>query len=79
MKNSSKFFENKDCEYYPCHEGMEHLNCMFCYCPMYRCEKCIGKPEYLEFNGKKIKDCSGCTVPHRPENYDKIMEFLKDN
>lgn len=34
-KNSYKFFENKECEYYPCHKDMESINCLFCYCPLY--------------------------------------------
>ena len=79
MNNSHRFFENKECEYYPCHEGLEHINCMFCYCPMYRLEKCPGSPEYFEKNGKKIKVCTNCTFPHRPENYDNIQEVLIKN
>lgn len=79
MKNSCRFFENRECEYFPCHEGLEEFNCIFCYCPLNRFEKCLGKPEFIDGNGKKIKDCSNCTFPHRPENYDKIIEFLRKN
>ena len=53
MENSERFFENKDCKYYPCHDGLEHINCLFCYCPMYRLEHCPGTPEYFEKDGKK--------------------------
>ncbi|MBQ3009245.1 MAG: metal-binding protein, partial [Oscillospiraceae bacterium] len=35
MKNSFRFFENRDCEYYPCHKTDHPLNCLFCYCPLY--------------------------------------------
>ena len=42
MKNSSRFFENKECEYYPCHKGIEEMNCLFCYCPMNQFENCLG-------------------------------------
>ena len=77
MENSHRFFENKDCKYFPCHKGMGNFNCLFCYCPMYMLEKCPGKPEYWERDGKKIKVCSNCTFPHQPENYDIIMEILK--
>ncbi len=77
MENSYKYFENHDCKYYPCHEGMKEMNCLFCYCPMHFLPECLGVPKYIERDGKKIKDCSGCMFPHKPENYDLIMEFLK--
>ncbi len=84
MKNSSRFFENRECEYFPCHEGLDEFNCLFCYCPMYRLEHCPGSPRFVESKkptatGEKriVKDCSGCTFPHRPENYEKIMNVLK--
>ena len=67
-----RYFQNKTCEYFPCHEGAnsENFNCIFCYCPLYALgDKCGGKFQYLE-NG--IKDCSDCLVPHKKENYDKI-------
>lgn len=76
MKNSSRFFENRECEYYPCHEGLAECNCMFCYCPLYSKEYCPGTPAYIEYNGKQIKDCSSCTYPHEAENYDVIMKML---
>jgi len=76
MNNSSRFFENKECEYYPCHKGIEEMNCLFCYCPLNGMEHCPGTPEYIEVNGKRIKDCSNCTFPHKAENYDVIIKFL---
>ena len=27
-------------------------------------------------NGKKIKECTNCTFPHKAENYETIMKFL---
>lgn len=78
MKNSCRFFENRDCEYFPCHRGLKGFNCMFCYCPLYAKEKCPGNPEYIEIDGRTIKDCSKCTFPHQPENYDVIMRFLQE-
>lgn len=77
MENSYKFFENRDCKYFPCHKAEGDFNCLFCFCPMYRLEKCLGNPSYIERGDKRIKDCSNCTFPHQPENYDKIMELLK--
>ncbi len=78
MKNSSSFFENVDCAYYPCHD-IEHINCLFCYCPMYFLEKCPGQPSYIERDGKQIKSCEKCVFPHVSENYDKVMQVLKKN
>ncbi len=78
IKNSYKFYENRDCQYFPCHKGLENFNCMFCYCPMYE-KDCLGNPKFIEKGDRKIKDCSNCTFPHRPENYEKIMEFLRKN
>ena len=79
MENSYRFFENRDCKYFPCHKGLTEFNCLFCYCPMYRMEHCPGNPRYFEKNGRRIKDCSGCTFPHDPEHYDTIMQILREN
>lgn len=79
MEASYKYFENKACKYYPCHEGMTELNCLFCYCPMYRMDNCPGNKTYIERDGKKIKNCTDCTFPHRIENYEKIIKILKSN
>ena len=71
-----RFFQNKECEFFPCHacKDKENFNCLFCYCPLYALgDRCGGNFEYLE-NG--IKDCSKCLVPHRGENYDRIMEKM---
>ena len=70
------FFQNKECEYFPCHKGAdpEGFSCLFCYCPLYALgDKCGGHFSYTE---KGIKDCSGCLVPHRRENYDQIMDKM---
>lgn len=72
------YFENRDCKYYPCHKS-EHMNCLFCFCPLYLFEDCGGNPEYIkDENGVLIKDCSGCVFPHVKENYNRIIEKLKD-
>ena len=68
-----KFFQHKDCEYFPCHktDKQDDFNCLFCYCPLYALGKdCGGNFTYTD---KGIKDCSGCLIPHRRENYDSIM------
>ncbi|MBQ8038576.1 MAG: metal-binding protein [Lachnospiraceae bacterium] len=78
MEASYRFFENKECKYFPCHEGLEEFNCLFCYCPMYHKENCPGNPRYIEKGDRKIKVCTDCTFPHRPDNYDKVIEILKN-
>ena len=77
MDNSYRFFKNTDCRYYPCHEGIEEMNCLFCYCPLYHLQNCPGSPRFIEKNGRTIKVCTGCIFPHKPENYEKVIEFVK--
>ena len=79
MDNSHRFFANKDCEYYPCHEGIEEINCLFCYGPLYRLENCPGSPSYKEKDGRRIKVCTSCTFPHRAENYEKVLQLIKED
>ncbi len=72
MENCN-FFQNRDCEYFPCHEGAdpENFNCLFCYCPLYALkDACGGNFTYLE-NG--VKDCSNCLRPHRRESFGDIQ------
>lgn len=78
MDNSYRYFENHACKYYPCHEGMENMNCLFCYCPLYALEACPGDYHYIESNGKRVKECTACTFPHRAENYEIINSFLSE-
>ena len=71
-----KFFSHTKCEYFPCHEtdDEENFNCIFCYCPLYSLgRKCGGNYYYME-NG--VKDCSGCLVPHRRDNYDYLIKKM---
>ena len=54
------FFQNRECEYFPCHTGLdpEEFNCLFCYCPLYALkDKCGGNFRYTK-NGIK------CNVYH---------------
>ena len=71
-----KFSQNKQCEYFPCHDGVDPdgFNCLFCYCPLYALgDRCGGSFRYTD---QGIKDCSGCLKHHRAGNYDKIMEQM---
>ena len=76
MENSYRFFENRECRYFPCHKGIKDFNCLFCYCPLYGREHCPGRYKWLELEGRRVKSCMDCTFPHRPENYDRMIELL---
>ena len=74
MKNSTSFFRNTECEYFPCHktDDTENFNCLFCYCPLYHMADCPGTPKKLP---NDIKDCTHCTFPHY--NYDAVIDALR--
>lgn len=74
MRSCSEHFENKDCEYYPCHD-LDEINCLFCYCPLYHIEHCPGDPKYDRNTGKR--DCSRCDFPHKCGNYRQMIEILE--
>ena len=70
------FFQNRECEYYPCHQAAdpETFSCLFCYCPLYALgDKCGGSFTYTD---KGIKDCSRCLKPHRRENYGEVCSKM---
>ncbi len=78
MSENYRFFSHKDCEYFPCHKGIEEedFNCLFCYCPLYFLgDACGGNFTYTKSG---VKNCMGCSRPHRRENYDLIIEKLKE-
>jgi len=67
-----KFNQNKDCEYFPCHKGIDEkdFNCLFCYCPLYTLGKeCKGNFKIHH----DIKDCSNCLIVH---NGEKAHEYV---
>jgi Zn-finger protein len=76
VAQSYKFFQNKKCTYFSCH-GIDTINCVFCFCPLYHldCTQYGGTPRYLQ--GSHKKDCSACILPHKPENYNMLIELLK--
>lgn len=75
---SYKFFQNKECEYFPCHAigQEEEFNCLFCFCPLYfKGDACGGNFIMLQDG---TKDCGGCVLPHKKDSgYDRIIEILK--
>lgn len=72
---SYKFFQNCDCEYFPCHlipdENCDKFNCLFCFCPLHYLDDCGGD---FTRTDKGVKDCSLCTRPHY--DYDGIIDRL---
>ena len=81
-----KFFQHRECEFFPCHktEDEENFNCLFCYCPLYTLgSKCGGNFKNLE---NSVKDCSDCLLPHGRGSYSyiiskypELMELAKKN
>ena len=72
-----KFFQNRECEYFPCHkvDNIDDFNCLFCYCPLYHLGKgCGGNYTYTD---KGIKSCVNCNRPHIRDNYEDIVKNLK--
>lgn len=72
------FFQNEDCEYFPCHPNAdpETFSCLFCYCPLYALgDHCGGSFSYTQ---EGIKDCTDCLRPHRRENYSDICRKTCD-
>lgn len=72
MENNYSYFENKQCEYFPCHKAEgEFFNCLFCYCPLYALgDKCGGNFTYTPDG---LKDCTNCTLPHSENGYTHII------
>ena len=72
------FFQNRECEYFPCHNCTDEsaFSCLFCYCPLYALgDRCGGNFAYTE---QGIKDCSGCLIPHVPGGYERILDRFQD-
>ena len=72
------FFQNRECEYFPCHVGAdpETFSCLFCYCPLYCLgERCEGS---FRYTAEGIKDCSACLRPHKRENYEDICRKMRE-
>ena len=73
MDNCYRFFQNRACEYFPCHRVNDDraFNCLFCYCPLYALgNQCGGNFSYTEYG---LKDCSNCMLPHGLQGYDYVL------
>ena len=73
-----KFFQNRECEYFPCHkiEEGQDFNCLFCYCPLYHLGKDCGGNFY--YTDKGVKSCVNCIRPHIKDNYEEIVKKLRE-
>jgi len=85
-KKNYQFFQNRQCEFFPCHQGVseEEFNCLFCYCPLYALGKKCGGKFFYNSVGNKV--CTGCPIPHKKESfalilsrYDEVMELIRKN
>lgn len=76
MKNSHRFFSNKECMYFPCHENPtpDGFNCLFCYCPLYGMADCGGV--FSHSRDGSLKLCMDCPLPHEAGYYDEIIRRL---
>ena len=74
VSGNYSFFQNRKCEFFPCHSCGDDssFNCLFCYCPLYFTD-CPGN---FSYTADGIKDCSRCLLPHRKENYGLIIKIL---
>ena len=70
-----KHFENRGCEFYPCH--FEGQNCMFCYCPLYWLPiDCDGEYTFLPGG---MKDCSACRIVHGKDGWEHVQKKLQES
>ncbi|MDF2613078.1 MAG: metal-binding protein [Clostridia bacterium] len=72
-----KFFQNRECEYFPCHRVKDdkEFNCLFCYCPLYALgDNCGGDFTYTQ---KGVKNCTGCIKPHTLNGYDHVQAHIQ--
>ena len=68
------FFTHRECPYFPCHDDIDpdEFNCLFCYCPLYALgSACKGR---FRINEKGVKDCTGCSLPHRGDAGTKLVK-----
>ena len=82
MSEYYKFFQNKKCEYFPCHKGIpeEDFNCLFYYCPLYPLGKSCGGILHLDTgthaNLKQLcNTCAACKNLSCPSRKSPLQEL----
>ena len=81
MSQNWKHLQDKRCEYYPCHSGVEDskFNCRFCYCPAFLIDSCPGiESGVATILNNGWKDCSNCTIPHDVDNFEVIIKAVEN-
>lgn len=73
MKKISRL--NKDCAYYPCHDGLQ--DCTFCYCPFYPCKDSRRGIYIVTRDKKKIWSCKDCNWIHTRKVVDRIFAMIR--
>ena len=70
---SASFFQNTECEFFPCHSGVprEEFNCLFCYCPLYALGEACGGGFQMLPDG--VKSCVNCSFPHWRAHYGAVL------
>lgn len=76
MSEHYKFYQNRKCEFFPCHktEDEGNFNCLFCFCPLYL----LGagcKGNYITLPSG-VKSCENCLLPHGEKGYEYVMKIL---
>ena len=88
IEEGYKFYQNRECNFFPfkgnenaCHpnSNSDTHSCLFCFCPLYALppEKCPDEANPIILNDG-TKDCSKCLYPHKLENYNDIIDKLKE-
>ena len=68
------FFQNTQCEYFPCHKGADPatFSCLFCYCPLYALgPDCGGN---FRYTASGVKSCKECPIPHKGTDGLKLVK-----
>jgi Zn-finger protein len=81
IEATNNLFLQPDSICYNCHANTteprtHHLNCIFCYCPLYDDIDCGGNYTILN-NG--LKDCCNCLKPHTKEFIKEQLTKLYEN
>ncbi|MEE8168883.1 MAG: cysteine-rich small domain-containing protein [Candidatus Hydrothermarchaeales archaeon] len=66
---------NQNCLNYSCH--FEGQDCTWCYCPLYPCLYDKNGGYIISGTGRRIWDCSSCTVVHEGETAKKMLTVLR--
>ena len=65
MSENFKFFQHRQCEFFPCHNkaNEQTFNCLFCYCPLYALgADCGGNFQYLRAASRTARTACSRTV-----------------